>query len=816
MTLAGWPRQELDSGHDVKNCRLSGGGDAMKCQVLVTVVLCGAALAVSPGMSVWAADAAPDESAQPLEEVIVTAQKRAENIQNVPLSIISVSGDALRAAGINSPLDLGRVVPALRIYTGSIYTSGITIRIRGFGSGQGNTATDADVASYLDGAFIPRPGAILSSFLDVSNVEVLSGPQGTLFGRNAAMGALSIHTNAPSLDGDSLEGSLEGGSYGTYVVTGIANAPVNDQFAVRVAVKANHSDGLFENDLDDRTYGQTNGLVGRLSAKWDIAPGVNWVMRFDGSENRGDGVTEEAVDTASASPAQLASLSAFVARYGGTPPVYSNPPSLRFNQYEGSPFIHDHQIGITSDIDWNLSSLLTLRLLDSYRDWHDTQLAGDAVATALSLTRSQLMTSSISQSHELQLISSKDAYLGGRLGFTSGLYFFHEDFGLNTNLNDTPLFCVVLYGARAPALVPVCQAGQQVNAGYDNLAQSSTSYAGYGQINYQILPTLELDLGARISSDKKSAVLDQVANNRVGVAPLLVPENDNLTTDLTRPSEHVSLSWHITDMVMPFVTYSTGYKSGGFNAGASAAILGPAQRTFSAETVNDYEAGVKSILLNGKLLLNATAFDTELHNFQDRSFNGTSFLVRNAGNVRSRGVDLNGQFRVLSDLDFTYGNTYEDSIYTKDISAPGLEGCTGLPGCPTVQNLSGQPVGYSPRWNGYLGLNWKIGEFGGFATSFNANENFTTSFLTANTDNPQSRVPGYETTDLRLSVGSPSGRWRVDLFGSNVFDRRYYVYTLAQPLAAVMGINNPNTGATVFRGFLGDPARYGVRLSGKF
>lgn len=788
----------------------------MNIRVLCTPFLFGSALSAGWAPAI-AQGVAADDTGQELAEVIVTAQKRAENIQDVPLSIISVSGDALQAAGIRSPLDLGKVVPALRIYTGSIYTSGITIRIRGFGSAQGNTATDADVASYLDGAFVPRPGAILSSFLDINNVEVLSGPQGTLFGRNAAMGALSINTNAPSLDRKSLEGSVEGGSYGTYVLTGIANVPVNDEFAVRMAVKANHSDGLYSNVLDGKRYGRTNGLVGRLSAKWQIAPDLSWVVRADGSQTRGDGVTEEAVYTRTATPAQLDALSAFVIRNGGTPPVYRDPPAFQFNIYEPGPYIHDRQVGLTSDLGWNFSPQLTLRLIDNYRNWHDEQLAGDAIATSLDLSHSLLTTSSKSHSHELQLISTKDAYLNGKLGFTAGLYYFHEDFSLNVNLNNSPLFCSLLYAVRAPQLVAPCQAGPLVNAGYNNLQQASKNYAAYAQVNYLLLPTLELDLGVRVGSDKKSGVLNQVAFNPVTVAPLLVPEGpDSLSTSTNKPSVHASLSWHVTDKIMPFITYSTGYKSGGFNAGATAAVLGSALRTFEPETVQDYEVGVKSTLLDGKLVFNLTAFETKLHNFQDRSFNGTSFLVRNAGDVRSRGVDFNGQFRALANLDFTYGATYLDSIYSKNTSAPGLEGCTGLPGCPTVQNLSGQPVGYSPKWNGNAGLSWKIGEFYGYATTFKAYENYTGSFLTANTNNPQSRLPSFATTDLRLTFTSADERWSVELFGTNVFDKHYYLYTLAQPLAAVMGINNTATGATVFRGFLGDPARFGVRLAAKF
>jgi iron complex outermembrane receptor protein len=133
-----------------------------------------------------------------------------------------------------------------------------------------------------------------------------------------------------------------------------------------------------------------------------------------------------------------------------------------------------------------------------------------------------------------------------------------------------------------------------------------------------------------------------------------------------------------------------------------------------------------------------------------------------------------------------------------------------------VQNLSGQPLDYAPKYHGNVGLNWNIGKFRGYATSFNATESFTSSFLTANTDNPQSRLPAYKTTDLRFSIHSPDEKWQFEIFGSNVFDEHYYTATIAQPLASVMGATNPVTGASVFRGFLGDPARFGARLAVHF
>jgi iron complex outermembrane receptor protein len=216
--------------------------------------------------------------------------------------------------------------------------------------------------------------------------------------------------------------------------------------------------------------------------------------------------------------------------------------------------------------------------------------------------------------------------------------------------------------------------------------------------------------------------------------------------------------------------------------------------------------------------LNVTLFNTDLKNFQDRSFNGTLFLVRNAGNVRSRGVDVDGQFRPLSMLNISYGVTYLDAVYTSDKNAPGLEGCLPIPGaCPTVQDLSGRALNHAPRWNGDVTAELTSQPFlGGYTASLAATETFTSSMLTANTDNPQSRVPGHATTDLRLSFHSPDNRYELDLFGTNVFDKHYYVDTVAQPLGVIMGINNIHTGATVFRGFLGDPQRFGVRLSAKF
>ena len=238
---------------------------------------------------------------------------------------------------------LQKLVPSLTI-TSVSFVSGVTIRIRGFGT-PGNTATDSDVAAYLDGAFIARPGAALSSFLDVGSVEVLNGPQGTLFGRNAAMGAVSINTNAPSTAKTTVEASAEGGTRDTYSGQVVANLPVTENFALRFAGKASHLGGIYHNDLDGHDYGRSNAQVGRVSAKWNITPDLSWTVRGAHAHTSGDGVIPNAPYVQTASPAQLAALKAFSTSYGGSAPIERNPPSFEFNEVLAGSYLTDRQWG---------------------------------------------------------------------------------------------------------------------------------------------------------------------------------------------------------------------------------------------------------------------------------------------------------------------------------------------------------------------------------------------------------------------------------------------------------------------------------------
>ncbi len=752
------------------------------------------------------------DAVETLGDIIVTAQKRSESIQDVPLSIVAASGEQLETAGVQNVAQLAKLAPSLKIDQSAL-AAGVSIRIRGFGSPAGS-ATDSDVATYIDGAYVPRPGALLTSFLDVDRVEVLSGPQGTLFGRNASMGAISVTTKAPDMSEFSGELKAEGGSYGTFAGTAIANLPASEQLALRLAFKASHTDGLYDNLLDGRTYGRSNSWIGRISARAELTPSFNWTVRADASKSRGDGVYAF-TGAPNAVPVQIAALNSFVTSRGRSVPVLTPKPSFTVNQEFGNPFYDDRQWGLASDLDWDVSPSVSLRLINSYRDWDNEQRTMDSVGLSLSLLNVYQSNASRAHSHELQLISAKDAFMGGKLGITAGLYLAQEDYDYGVSFNVGPDWCPILFSAVAAA----CQAGPQANAAVSNFSQSADSFAVYAQANYAILPTLELALGARYTWDDKSASLVTTTPNPLAVAPLARPESHlTLRFKDDRPSFRASLSWEVADRVKAFATFSTGYKSGGFNSGISNPPLTPALRTFASETAQDYELGIKSVFLDGRARLNLTLFHTTLNDFQDRSFDGTSFIIRNSGDVRSKGVDVDGEIVGPAGLRLHFAATYLDSYYTSNPNAPGLEGCTGAPGCPTVQDLSGERRPYASKWQGNIGLSWTSEPFadGKMTATIRATENFTSGFLTSNTNNPGSRLPGFATTDISVSLATVDERWQIDLFGTNIFDKRYHVNTIAQVLGGLFGVNDPVTGATLFRGFAGDPARYGLRLSFKY
>ena len=203
---------------------------------------------------------------------------------------------------------------------------------------------------------------------------------------------------------------------------------------------------------------------------------------------------------------------------------------------------------------------------------------------------------------------------------------------------------------------------------------------------------------------------------------------------------------------------------------------------------------------------------------KDRSFNGLTFIVRNAGDVRARGAELESTVRPVNHVKIDFGGAYLDSIYTSNHTAPGLPGCNGAAtSCPTVQDLSGQPVDYAPKWTANLSLEYDTAVFAnGWTAQLRGTLNYTSKTYTTNDNNPQSITGGNTLLGARATVLSPDRSWSFALYGDNLTDVKYFTLKFPQTLDGAFGVRVPATGATLMRGFMGAPLTFGGRITKSF
>ena len=778
-------------------------------------------------------DTAADASAADEGEILVTAQRRAESIQDVPISIAAFTGDALEEANVVTVQDLGRVAPNFTATKG-VQSSFLRVNVRGIGAAS-NTTIEPSVAIFVDGIYVPRAGAIVGALMDMERVEVLRGPQGTLFGRNASVGALSLRTAEPEFD-FSGRATAEIGNGDRYKVDGYVNAPLSDNIAVRVAGMAQWFGGYWTNVLDGRQLGGTDDQAFRASLRGEFG-NVEWIVRGDYSHIAGDGFTNIDFDPTSVSPAQLAALRA---RLGGQLPD-TNLDDRILNQFVTAD-LEDRQWGVSSQLSLDVADS-TVRLINSYRDWRNDQLDGDVIFTPVPIASRVGNYRSQSHNHELQFISPTGVWLGGHLDLVAGLYYFSEQYRLDEQLNMNAQFCNVL--TPAGPVRTACNTFLTTNGGQNatdqDVLQDVASYAAYAQATVHLSDEFAITGGLRWTRDEKEGSYAQRISNPF-VAALRAPEVLTFP-DISeqRLTYRLSLTWEPTRDLMFFANHSTGYKSGGYNSGAGSPALSrvapdgsliSTQRVFGRETVDNYELGARTTWLDRVLTANFTLFRMDINGYQDRAFDGTSFTVRNAGSLRQQGVEADLVIAPVSNLSFTASMAYLDSEFTDYRNAPGLPGCApaGTPpavpaacaaaGLGATQNLTGRPVTFSPKFSGRLGVDWS-GDVGNSGLRWNANANVSfvsDQFMGLVTDaNPQTIEDGYALLGARFTVDGPNDRWSVSLFGNNLTNTQYANGNLYQVLDGPLGLRNGVfPGSTAVRRLHADPRTYGAAFTVRF
>jgi len=799
----------------------------------------------APSAEPAAEASAPAKNSGNDTQIVITAQKRSENVQRVPISVAAFSGQTLAKSNITDISQIGKLASNYQA-TKSVQSSFMRVNIRGIGA-IGNTTIEPSVAIFVDGAYVPRAGAVVSSLLDIESVEVLRGPQGTLFGRNASVGALSLHSAAPKLKDMSARVTGEVGTGDRYKLDGYVNVPVGDNAAFRFAGMQQWFGGLWHNKLDGKQYGGTDDTVLRGSFRAQAGP-IDWVFRADYSRMKGDGITDIELDKDSISPVALARMQAMLA--GGPDTDFHD---RNFNQFVTAD-LHDKQWGVNSTLSWDVGGGSTVRLIDSYRDWKNRQLDGDVVFSPAPVISRSGNFASKSQNHELQFISPTKAWMDGHFDMVAGLYYFSEKYNLGENFHLNSQYCNVAFFPGLPplnvppfsALVGPCNTFLTANGGHvenatdQDVFQKVNSYAAYAQANVYLTDKLFATVGGRQTRDKKEGTYAQTANAFIGAGIFRAPEALTFPKlDQSRFTYRLGLNYQATKDHLIYGSYSTGYKSGGYNSGGSSTslstfsngVLVSTKRVFAPETVQDWELGAKTSWLDHKLTLNLNFYRMDISGYQDRAFDGVSFTVLNAGKLRQQGFEFDGVARPFGGLSLFTSVAYLDSKFLDYTNAPGLPGCApnaagaspaacSAVGLGAKQNLNGKPAPNSPKWSGRIGFDW-TGDLGSTGWTWDATSNlsfFSKQFEGIITDaNPQTIEPSYAVLGGRLSATSENGRWTASIFGNNLLNKQYGLANLYQPLDASMLLRNTVfPGSTAVRRQHADPRTVGASVTFKY
>lgn len=757
--------------------------------------LCLASLAIAMGLhtQAHAEDAAVAEiqseaakssnsSGDGFGDIIVTAQKRAENVRDVPIAISAIGSVALRESRIVDILDVPRLAPSLKIDLG-IRANMTRISIRGVGS-SGGTAVEPSSASFVDGAYLPREGMVRTHFFDLESIEVLRGPQGTLFGRNASVGAISFHSAKPTSD---FNGSLSA-EYGTGArrkLEGFVNIPVSDDFKLRFAGRAEIFEGLYRNRLDGRRIGGVDTYAGRLTAEWNLSEALTNTTRITVGRRDGNDAHQAYELLQGSFPAGTqAGYGARFAAIGST--IDLDTYDRYVNEYNDDDLL-DRTYGIVNTLSWDVGNDFTINLVSDYFDWKFSQRGTNLLSAQVPTSIQFNSARSKSHAQDLQFISPTDL-LNDHLSFVAGLYYFHDKLNIGESFRFAEGFCNLVLPANSR--YASCIANQNSIAGFNDFNQKTESVAAYGQATFKITPKLSTTLGARYTRDKKkgrsfeTTIGDGTASD-IGTI-FFNKEDTPLRSNEDRFTYRANLTWRPSDETMVFATRSTGFKSGGFNSTSSTVPLGQ-DRLLKPETSKNTEIGMKTSLFDRRLLLDVVAFQLDVDNFQDRGYNGTTFFVTNVGSIRNRGVELDASARPIDHVRLNAGIVYLDAEFTDYAAAPQLPGIT----TPRTQNLKGKRPTFTPKWSGSLSADID-GDLGGTGltwllhgdVSYNARQNIGG----VNDNNPQTFIGEYALLGARFTINGPDKRWSASIFGQNLTNHGYCTGIAYQPFGALLGV----------------------------
>lgn len=736
----------------------------VKSLKLKTVLLAGAAISLSTTtVKAQTRESSVQQDTNAVQDIVVTAQKREQSISKVGISITALSSDALEKSGIKDSMSIVNSVPNME--NSAIYGPGsnTNFSIRGVSQNDHNDGTEAPVAAYYDEVYIVPNGAGSFPLYDMERVEVLRGPQGTLFGRNSTGGLIHFISAKPTSD---LEGSVSAtvGSYGTREATGVLNLPLADGLDLRVAGQLHENDAWVKNVSRLQPDGgelKTQSVRGQLRIMPSSSITDTVKVSYDHADGYTSGTWKDAVgiDPVTGNQFVLGRNQDF---YGTGPQRDSlGEPNItdgRTNNGQIRRLRDAHSTTAANHLDVDLGDV-TITSVTGFNRYHRDQVE-DCDATPVRACATRYITDSRMFSQEIR--ANGDF---GDLRVTAGLYYLHHRLKLN---NIAPLF---LDTPNAIALT--------VRAN-----QLSKSYAAFANVEYDLTPKLTVITGLRVSKDKKH--FQQVLNVNLpcdasnpfpgygSTNPADVPvcglAGSNVFTDesvggLTRINKNtwtakVELDFKPTDGTLIYGSFSRGVKSPGFNNGFISTGLAPENFQFKSETLLAYEVGLKTQFLDRRASLSLSSFYYDYSNYDTLSFAGVGSVITN-NDAKLYGAEAEFQIRPLHGLRISLNAGYTHSkLYD-------------VPNAALV--VADRQMPLAPKWTAGTSVRYETPVFvDGHTLGLQLDARARGAFYANPGNDSAAKLESIGLVDARIDLTAPNDRYTIAVSAKNILDRRYF------------------------------------------
>lgn len=741
------------------NCRSRGA-------TVKALFLSAGTLALAQAAAAQTSSPDQGESSSGLEDIVVTAQRRSEDMQKVPISVSAISARALEATGLTSTINITQAVPSVQLAR-----SGPAIQyfIRGVGNTSGGTGEEGPNAFYIDNIYIADLTSLNIEFNNIERVEVLKGPQGTLFGRNSSGGLINVITREPG-DEFVLHAKTGYANYDTINGQVYVAGPLSDTLSADFAFTGRkQSDGWGRNLFNNKEFALGWLWGARSKLAWrptDTAKLVIAGEYFKASENF--------AQTFAVLPGSVG-VGGFT--YPGDYNLNTSDPSYSRRQ--------SWALSATGEIDFDWATLTNITAVRSVK----TRSGNEADYTPPQLLRLQIFTQSDTVQQELRLASTST----GPLSWQGGLFYLK----IKTTLDDNPFRGTQVGG---------------INSGYDlDSRMNVDSYAAFGELTYAITPTTHLTGGLRYTYEKRSLRASQVPINQVPGSPLeaaltLVDRRDKLKFE--KLTYRAAIRQDINDDLNVYATYNRGFKAGLWG------LQSPRNPPVKPQITDAIEIGLKSKLFDNTVRFNIAAFQNKIKGYQVRAASSSSLtLLLNAGSARVNGIESDIEIAPAEGLNLTAGVAFLDTKFTNFPGAlftiPNPSVCTvgtNPPGAPTgaptggnrtcIGDATGNKLPLASKFSGNIGVSYRVPLGNGdSALTFNARVSHAGAYFFE----PDNRLRQKSYTLVNGSIEYRiTTNWAVEIWGNNLTDTRYRQSSVGTP--------------TADQGVLAPPRTYGANL----